>query len=121
MGSSSSSNLVQSKESYKSFNSVPPLLSGFGAQSSKLNRGRPRKNPPTLQPQIETKKDGFTSTSTWFPGDHSESTDETADEREEKMKKKDKLSVLFGAAKHWQRKQENFKAKSAEEADCYEF
>ena len=113
--SSSSSNLVQSKESYKSFNSGPPLLSGFGAQSSKLNRGRPRKNPPTLQPQIETKKDGFTSTSTststltWFPGDHSESTDETADEREEKLKKKDKLSVLFGAAKHWQRQQENFK------------
>ena len=113
--SSSSGNLVQSKESYSSFHSIPPLLSGFGAQSSKLNRGRPRKNPPTLQPQIATKVDGSTSTS--FLGE--DSADSTADEKEEITKKtsKGKLSVLFGAAKHWQRRQETFKARS----DCYEF
>ena len=113
--SSSSCNLVQSNQSHHTFNPSPPLLSGFGAQSSKLNRGRPRKNPPTLQPQIATKKDG--STSTCFPAD--DSTDSTADETEENKKKtnKDKLSVLFGAAKHWQRKQDTFKDRD----DCYEF
>merc|ERR1712142_255836 len=36
---------------------APPMLIGFGTEASKLNRGRPRKNPPMLQPEIETNID----------------------------------------------------------------
>merc|ERR1712106_1192527 len=36
---------------------APPMLIGFGSEASKLNRGRPRKNPPMLQPEIETNID----------------------------------------------------------------
>ena len=79
---------------------TPPMLIGFGMEPSKLNRGRPRKNPPMLQPEIgsrgrlreeeedsQTQSDDFTTS-------------------KPVKKKKGKLSVLFAAAKHWQKKQE---------------
>jgi histone-lysine N-methyltransferase ASH1L len=87
----------------------PPMLIGFGTEASKLNRGRPRKNPPMLQPEIETNIEHRED-------DSFEKSDEV--ETTQTKKKKGKLSVLFAAAKHWQRQQE--KKKMAEE-NIYEF
>ena len=91
---------------------APPMLLGFGPEASKLNRGRPRKNPPMLQPEIETNVEQISPgvNESFDKSDEAEST--------QTKKKKGKLSVLFAAAKHWQRQQE--KNKNAEE-NIYEF
>ena len=114
-------NLVE-KESFPSLAPAPPLLFGVGTQRSKHNRGRPRKNPPTLQPEISSQYEELPAI---VPGEMTEpmSVDNSADDAseeavEEKSKvKKGKLSVLFAAAKHWQRTQESKKLRN----DLYEF
>ena len=89
---------------------TPPRLIGFGMEPSKLNRGRPRKNPPMLEPEIGSR----------LMKEEEEDSQTQSDEHSNRggKKKKGKLSVLFAAAKHWQKQQE--KCKSAEET-VYDF
>ena len=114
--SSSFPNLVEN-ESYTP-SQAPPLLYGLESQSSKHNRGRPRKNPPTLQPQISSNVDDV-------PGETEQmSLDNSEEDSEELVKetkvKKGKLSVLVGAAKHWER-QQNQKQEASRDDCVYEF
>ena len=84
-----------------STNNAPPLLLGHGPSALKHNRGRPRKNPPTLQPQTSSY-----SQDNDVPGEPmsvDNSAEESSDNVKEKKRKKGKLSVLFNAAKHWQK------------------
>ena len=100
---------------------TPPMLIGFGMEPSKLNRGRPRKNPPMLEPEISS-----------LGGLKREEQEE--DELEDEVdaqppledyssqgskKKKGKLSVFFSAAKHWQKQQE--KSNRRTEDNIYDF
>ena len=100
---------------------TPPMLIGFGMEPSKLNRGRPRKNPPMLEPEI-----------TSLAGLKREEQEEEEDDEEEdepaledysssqgRKKKKGKLSVFFSAAKHWQKQQE--KSNRRTEDNIYDF
>ena len=99
---------------------TPPMLIGFGMEPSKLNRGRPRKNPPMLEPEISS-----------LGGLKREEQDEmeVEEEREPPLedynssqgskKKKGKLSVFFSAAKHWQKQQE--KSNRRTEDNIYDF
>ena len=112
--SSSQTNLVE-QDSHASLASAPPLLYGFGSQKIKHNRGRPRKNPPTLQPETSYEAAEPCDTEEGVSDDNS--ADDTSEEVEKKAKR-GKLSVLFAAAKHWQRTQES---KKSEEASVYEF
>ena len=100
--------------------SAPPLLPG--RHDLKHNRGRPRKNPPTLQPQTSSLYDDT------VPGekaDEAMSVDLSAEEssdniemKKKKKKKKGKLSVLYNAAKHWKRTQDSNKSQNDK---VYEF
>ena len=97
---------------------TPPMLIGFGMEPSKLNRGRPRKNPPMLEPEIS-------SLGARVKREEEEEEEEEADPPLEdyssqgSKKKKGKLSVLFAAAKHWQKQQE--KSNRRTEDNIYDF
>merc|ERR1711915_587227 len=99
-------NLVPSSSSANV--TAPPMLIGFGTEASKLNRGRPRKNPPMLQPEIDTNTDQT----------ETEALDQPCElEALQTKRKKGKLSVLFTAAS-WQRQKEK---KRNTEDSIYEF
>ena len=92
---------------------TPPMLIGFGMEPSKLNRGRPRKNPPMLEPEI--------GTLARLKEEDDEESLTHSDENPSKTgkKKKGKLSVLFAAAKNWQKQQE--KSTKTSEDTVYDF
>merc|ERR1712098_177323 len=96
---------------------APPLLYGLESQISKHNRGRPRKNPPTLQPQISSNLDDVPGETEQMSLDNSE--EDTEEIIKETKVKKGKLSVLLGAAKHWE-KQRNQKQESSRD-DVFDF
>ena len=75
---------------------TPPRLFGFGNEPGKINRGRPRKNPPMLKPEIGTNEESSISS-------ESDSAAEVcAITKVKKLRRKrDKLSVLYKVAKHW--------------------
>jgi hypothetical protein len=77
---------------------TPPRLFGFGSEPCKLNRGRPRKNPPMLKPAIGANEEEGASSA-----NESDSAAPTAVPKVKKLRRKrDKLSVLYKVAKHWQ-------------------
>ncbi len=77
---------------------TPPRLFGFGSEPCKLNRGRPRKNPPMLKPAIGANEEEGASSA-----NESDSVAPTAVPKVKKLRRKrDKLSVLYKVAKHWQ-------------------
>ena len=103
---------------------TPPRLIGFGMEPSKLNRGRPRKNPPMLEPEI-------CSLGVLKKEEKEEEEEEEEDQpaladyssqgsKKKKKKKKGKLSVLFAAAKHWQKQQEKSQSRKVEQ-NVYDF
>lgn len=101
----------------------PPVLLGIETQSRNINRGRPRKNPPMLKPQIVTNESSeeeeeekdvekvkLKKFRKKLPADSKESSDndlsnENETETVNRIRKKDKLSVLISLAKHTKRKE----------------
>jgi hypothetical protein len=76
---------------------TPPRLFGFGSEPCKLNRGRPRKNPPMLKPAIGANEEEGASSA-----NESDSAAPTVPKVKKLRRKRDKLSVLYKVAKHWQ-------------------
>ncbi len=77
---------------------TPPRLFGFGSEPCKLNRGRPRKNPPMLKPAVGANEEEGASSA-----NESDSVAAPTVPKVKKLRRKrDKLSVLYKVAKHWQ-------------------
>ena len=68
----------------------PPILHGINPAPPPSNRGRPRKNPPMLKPQVATNESSEIDLS---------DDNKTRKTAKKFRKKKDKLSVLFNVAK----------------------